>query len=223
MYLTGLRQICFRNRTSKFETSFSPNCRILRQMENREELKQLVARILAGETGEFRTIIERYQKLVAHVVFKMVTIEADREDICQDVFVKVFEKLGSFKFESKMSTWVATIAYNTSLNHLEKKKVPLLDDLSEQGSLDRQAADCEDPASLLEAGNLSELLNKEIMKLPAQYRTILTLYHMDEMSYREISQITKLPDGTVKSHLFRARKLLKDRLMAKYRQEDLCQ
>jgi len=193
-------------------------------MENREELRQLVARILAGETAEFRTIIERYEKLVAHVVFKMVTVEADREDICQDVFVKVFEKLGTFKFESKMSTWVATIAYNTSLNHLEKKKVPLLDDISDQeGSMERIAADTEDPEALLEAGLLTELLKKEITKLPAQYRAILTLYHLDEMSYKEISQITKLPDGTVKSHLFRARKLLKDRLMAKYRQEDLCQ
>jgi len=193
-------------------------------MENREELRQLVARILAGETREFKAIIERYQKLVAHIVFKMVTVEADREDICQDVFVKVFEKLDSFKFESKMSTWIATIAYNTSLNHLEKKKVPLLDDISEQeGSMERVAADSDDPETLMEAGNLSELLQREIMKLPAQYRTILSLYHLDEMSYKEISAITKLPDGTVKSHLFRARKLLKNRLMAKYRQEDLCQ
>ena len=193
-------------------------------MEQREESRQLVARILAGHTEEFETVIELYKKLVAHIVFKMVTIEADREDICQEVFVKVFQKLGSFKFESKLSTWIATIAYNTSLNYLEKKRVPLVDDLMpEENGLERLAVDTFSPEDCADRRNLSEVLIEEIDKLPVQYGTILVLYHLEEMPYREISEITGLPDGTVKSHLFRARKLLKDRLLAKYKMEDLCQ
>jgi RNA polymerase sigma-70 factor (ECF subfamily) len=66
-------------------------------------------------------------------------------------------------------------------------------------------------------------LQVEIDKLPIQYRTILTLYHLDEMKYQEISQILELPEGTVKNYLFRARNLLKQRLMAKYKPEDLLQ
>lgn len=192
-------------------------------MEHREESRELVTRILAGNTDEFQTVIERYQKLVAHIVFKMVTIGADREDICQDVFVKVYQKLGSFKFESKLSTWIATIAYNTSLNYLEKKKVPLVDDLMpEENGLERLPTDLISPEDTTDNRNISEVLIEEIDQLPVQYGTILVLYHLEEMPYKEISNITGMPDGTVKSHLFRARKLLKDRLLAKYRQEDLC-
>jgi RNA polymerase sigma-70 factor (ECF subfamily) len=192
-------------------------------MEHREESRQLVTRILEGNTDEFQTVIERYKKLVAHIVFKMVTIEADREDICQDVFVKVFQKLGSFKFESKLSTWIATIAYNTSLNYLEKKRVPLVDDLMpEENGLERIPTELVSPEDTTDNRNISEVLIEEIDQLPVQYGTILVLYHLEEMPYKEISKITGMPDGTVKSHLFRARKLLKDRLLAKYKQEDLC-
>ncbi|UCD65087.1 MAG: sigma-70 family RNA polymerase sigma factor [Candidatus Zixiibacteriota bacterium] len=192
-------------------------------MAGSEEFRELVARIVAGNTGEFREIVEKHQKLVAHIVFRMVTSEADREDICQEVFVKVFRNLASFKFDCKLSTWIATIAYNTSLNHLDKKKLPLYDDLAfEDASLEDRPADIEMPDSECEAKDISAILRKEINGLPPRYRTILALYHLDEMSYREIGQITKLSDGTVKSHLFRARKLLRERLTAKYRQEDLC-
>lgn len=192
-------------------------------MEERQESKQLVASIIAGQTDQFQTLIERYQKLVAHIVFRMVSGEADREDICQEVFVKVYQNLGSFKFGSKLSTWIATIAYNTSLNYLEKKKVPLYDDLGpEESGLDRLPSDGKAPDEVFESKDISEILRKEIQSLPAQYRTILALYHLEEMSYKEISSITRLPDGTVKSHLFRARKLLKERLMTKYSQEDFC-
>ncbi len=184
----------------------------------------MVAQILSGRTDEFETLIERYKKLVAHIVFKMVTIEADREDVCQEVFVKVYQKLGSFKFESKLSTWIATIAYNTSLNYLEKKRVPLVDDLMpEENGLERLAAEDFSPEDDTDRRNLSEVLIEEIDKLPVQYGTILVLYHLEEMPYRDIAEITGMPDGTVKSHLFRARKLLKDRLLAKYKMEDLCQ
>ncbi len=193
-------------------------------MDEHEESRQLVAGILAGETDRFQVIIERHQKLVAHIVFRMVKNQVDREDLCQDVFVKVYQNLASFKFGSKLSTWIATIAYNTSVNYLEKKKMPLYDDIAgDDNPMERVASDDSSPQDDAEAAVLGEIIRSEIAGLPAQYRTILALYHLEDLSYREISDITRLPDGTVKSHLFRARKLLKDKLMAKYSQEDLCQ
>lgn len=193
-------------------------------MEQQEESRQLIARILAGNTDEFEAVVEKYKKLVAHIIFKMVPIEADREDVCQDVFVKVYQKLGSFKFESKLSTWIGAIAYNTSLNFVEKKRVLLADDLSpEENALERVAAEAVSPEDMIDNLNISEVLIREIDQLPVQYGVILALYYLEEMPYRDIAKITGTPDGTVKSHLFRARKLLKDRLLAKYAQEDLCQ
>ena len=77
------------------------------------------------------------------------------------------------------------------------------------------------PDGFVQEQDLTFRLQNEITKLPVQFKTILTLYHLEEMSYAEIAKITGLPDGTVKSYLFRARKLLKEKLIAKYQQEEL--
>jgi RNA polymerase sigma factor (sigma-70 family) len=185
--------------------------------------KLLVKKTLAGNRKAFESIIQQHQRLVSHIVFRMVPNQPDREDICQDVFVKVYQHLGSFQFESKLSTWIAKIAYNTCLNYLEKKKVLLFDDISgDDRSLESLPGNALAPDRLAEEKQTSSLLRKEIRKLPVHYKTIITLYHLDHMSYNEISEAMDLPGGTVKSHLFRARRLLKERLMSKYQPEDLC-
>ena len=94
------------------------------------DTKRLIDKILAGDNNAFKSLIEEYQRLVSHIVFRMINREADREDICQDIFIKVFQNLAEFKFESKLSTWIAKIAYNRCINFLEKKRIPLLDDFS---------------------------------------------------------------------------------------------
>jgi len=154
----------------------------------------------------------------------MISKEANREDICQDVFIQVFQNLGNFKFESKLSTWIARIAYNRCINYLEKKKTPLFDDLSPaEESIETQSGNSFAPDTFTEHQDRSSRLQVEIDKLPVQFRTILTLFHLDEMKYHEIAEILELPEGTVKSYLFRARKLLKQRLTAKYKPEELLQ
>lgn len=186
------------------------------------EPEELVKKIVAGDAEAFRNLIAAYQRLVSHIVFRMVNNEADREDLCQEVFVKVYQNLSSFHFESRVSTWIAKIAYNTSINYLKKKKVPLYDDLtheSEPQENNLSANEATDSVAL--ASDLNSRLQNEIETLPVRYRTILTLYHLEEMSYAEISKILEMPTGTVKSYLFRARKILKERLGAKYHVEEL--
>ncbi len=182
----------------------------------------LVKQILAGDQQTFRIFIETYQRLVAHIVFRMIPTTADREDLCQDIFLKAYQHLASFQFESKLSTWLGRIAYNTCINFLEKKRVQLWGDLSEENdSLDQFTGTEIAPDTFTEKSDISNRLLQEIEKLPLPYRTILTLYHLEEMSYLEIGEIMQLPEGTVKSYLFRARKKLKDILMAEYQQEAL--
>ena len=94
--------------------------------------KLLVDRILAGDQSAFKTLINQYQRLVTHFVFRMIPSAADREDICQEVFMKAYQHLERFRFDSSLSTWIGRIAYNTCLNFLEKKKLPLYDDLSDE-------------------------------------------------------------------------------------------
>jgi RNA polymerase sigma-70 factor (ECF subfamily) len=201
-----------------------------------EQEKQLVERIVSGDLGAFQQFIEEYQRLVTHMVFRMVLNEADREEICQDVFLKIYQNLKNFQFQSKLSTWISKISYNTCINYLKKKKALLYDDfaLHENGSFDSSPENKQNGSLSLKgelplpdeaaiSSEISEMLYRELNQLPVHYRTIITLYHLDDLNYEEISEITGLPMGTVKSHLFRARKLLKDKLLQKYEKQELVQ
>ena len=184
--------------------------------------KALAAKILAGDRGAFRTLVERYQRLVSHIVFRMIPNDTDREDVCQEVFIKVYENLSGFRFESKISTWIAKIAYNTSVSYLEKMKTHLYDSISSENEPLLELSDNNIlPDEYAEARDLSLRLAREIDRLPVLCGTILSLYHLEGMSYNEIRQIMQLPEGTVKSYLFRARKLLKKRLSISYQREEL--
>jgi len=186
------------------------------------ETKELVKKVQLGDQQSFKLLIEQYQKLAFSIVYRMVLNETDREDLCQDIFVKVYKNLSSFTFSAKLSTWIARIAVNTCINHLKKKKVPLFGDFaSENETLEESILETTNPADFTESRDLSNRLQQEIDHLKPQYRTILTLYHLEDMSYAEIGGVLNLPDGTVKSYLFRARKLLKERLIDKYEQEEL--
>lgn len=186
------------------------------------ENENLVKQILDGNELAFERLIRNFQRLVSHIVFRMVSNQSDREDICQDVFIKVYKNLSGFRFDSKLSTWIARIAYNRCINFLEKKKVALYDDLSpDDKQYDAAASESDRPDQISQQSDLKALLFKEIDTLPIQYRTIITLYHLDEMSYHEIAGIMGLPEGTVKSYLFRARKQLREKLESKYQREDM--
>jgi len=87
----------------------------------------LVSRVISGDKQAFRLLIKQHERLVAHMVGRLVDRDEDREELCQDVFLKVYEKISEFNFQSKLSTWIATIAYRMGINHLRKKKIALSD------------------------------------------------------------------------------------------------
>ncbi|OJV22559.1 MAG: RNA polymerase subunit sigma-24 [Dyadobacter sp. 50-39] len=184
----------------------------------------LVERVLHGNTRAFGAIIKRTEGLITQIVFRMIADKEQRADVAQDIYLKVFQKLASFRFESKLSTWIARIAYNTCINQLDKNKtaglttyydVPAESEDDHFSTLD-QIADLADPESDLFQTELTALLQSEIERLPAVYKLLITLYHQQELSYGEIGQIVALPEGTIKSYLFRARKMLKERLQIIY-------
>jgi RNA polymerase sigma-70 factor (ECF subfamily) len=193
--------------------------------------QQLVKQVLGGNTASFGQLVRRTEDLVTQLVFKMVRHPADRPDVAQEVYLKVFKNLAGFKFQAKFSTWVGQIAYNTCLHYLEKKQLVLVDlaeptpdDASEEGRRPPPtlvAGPDYDPETALFDQDLAGILNTAIEQLPPLYRTLISLYHQQELSYEEIAQITSLPDGTVKNYLFRARQQLKQRLLATYKRDDL--
>ena len=191
--------------------------------------KHLVDRVLRGDTRAFGIIIKNTENLVAQIVFKFVPVAEDRKDLAQDIYMKAFHNLAGFKFQSKLSTWIAQIAYNSCLSWIEKIKFVLPGNLHEDEEM-YETTDARvyhhldisrhSENNLLQK-ELSVILRKEIEGLPTIYQTLITLFHHESMSYAELSQITGMPEGTVKSSLFRARKMLKENLLSKYQKEAL--
>ena len=194
--------------------------------------RHLVERVLGGDTNAFGIIVKNTENLVAKIVFDTITNDGDRKDIAQDIYLKAYQKLPSFKFQSKLSTWIGQISYNTCIDYLRKKKLVLAENTLEEsesgtdndmldminntkGNFDGSAD------TFVIKKNVAEIVKAGIEKLPMIYKTLVTLYHNEELSYEEIGTITGLPEGTVKSYLFRARKELKNHLLLQYKKEDL--
>lgn len=172
---------------------------------------ELVSRIARGDKQAFRLLIKQNERLVAHMVARLIDRDEDREELCQDVFLRVYEKIKEFNFQSKLSTWIATIAYRSGINHLRKKKIQL-SDIPEEESFTSHFISSDNPHESLEDNETEVMTLKLIEQLPPHYKTILTLYHVDHMTYGEIGEVTGMPEGTVKNYLFRARHLLKEKV-----------
>ena len=170
---------------------------------------ELICQVLNGNRNAFTFLVNRYQRLVVHVVGRIIQRQDELEDVCQEVFLKVYQNLGNYRNECKLSTWIATVAYNSAINYLRKFKKFDAVDLDDSAAL-RNLADYK--AESYEKTDLHRYIREQIELLPVQYRTVLTLYHLEEFSYQEIEQITGMPEGTVKSYLFRAKALLKEKL-----------
>ena len=172
--------------------------------------KEVVTRILNGDMRAFELLVKQYEKLVFYVTFRLVKEQQAAEDICQEVFIKIYNSLVRFNFQSKLSTWIARIAYLTAINYTRKyyreKSFEYPDDLENYHFTN------DTPEHLLTKKDTANYVELLILQLPERYRTVLTLYHLNEFSGPEIEQITGMPEGTVKNYIFRARKLLKEKL-----------
>jgi RNA polymerase sigma factor (sigma-70 family) len=199
-------------------TQFFDNRKLMNQPE--EETSLLISQVQAGDRLAFNAFIKKYQRLVAAIVFRMVYNAADREELSQEVFLKIFANINEFQGAAKISSWIGRITSNTCINYLRKKRLPLFDDIAGPGqTLENVAGNIPTPEYLHEQVNSNLNLQREIDRLPAHYRLILTLFHFSEMNYDEIGQALKIPAGTVKSHLFRARQKLRERLLPAVQEE----
>ncbi len=178
----------------------------------------LVSAVLKGDHRAFYHLVQQHQRLVGHMVSRIVNRTEDCEDISQEVFLRVYQRLPTFRFQSKLSTWIATLAYRTALNYLKKEEKRTTEPLDH---VREYALDVPDAAEQLDKKATHTFVHEQIAQLPVHYRTVLTLFHLEEMSLSEIQEITDMPLGTVKNYLFRARKLLKDRLQARFINEEL--
>ena len=177
-----------------------------------EEDRALVAAVLGNAPGAFERLVRQYQGLCWHIVQRMVRNPEDARDLCQETFLRVHQCLHQYRGERALSGWIGQVAYSMAKRHLERKRVPIAESPADGPSLAESVADDFDLEASVAGAEIDEHLHAAIEALPPLQRTLLTLYHLEELPIGEISRITELPENTIKSHLFRSRKLLRDLL-----------
>ena len=176
---------------------------------NRVDDHILVRQSLQGDRKAFEEIVERYYKPIYNAAYRVVIDPDDAEDITQTVFIKAFEKLHNFNFDHRLFSWLYRIAINESLNVLRQKERFVRYD-EETVRSENKLGESHD------TGDLHRMIDQALQRLKLEYRTVVVLFHFQNLSYSEMSYILDIPEKTIKSRLFTARNLLKETLLKKH-------
>ena len=171
----------------------------------------LIKQTLSGDAHAFDKLIKYYKKRIQNMGMGFFKNETDTDDFMQEVFVKVYTHLARFKGESAFSTWLTRIAYNTAFNIIKRRK--------EDSALDDETALCYPGLSPEEQQIRAitvEAVREAVRELPEKYSICLELYFFYDLSYEEIGVMTGFPLNTLKSHIFRAKKILREKLRGYY-------
>jgi RNA polymerase sigma-70 factor (ECF subfamily) len=166
----------------------------------------VVAQIVSGQKELFRILVKRHEQAVYGMGLSFFRNAEDAADFTQDVFLKTFRSLSRFQGRSRFSTWLYRIAYNTAVNGIRRQK--------EYRSLSEEEPIAEDntPEREFLRAAAREVIREALEELPERYRICVDLFFFYDQSYQEIEVITGFPVNTVKSHVFRAKKLLREKL-----------
>lgn len=175
-----------------------------------------------GDTDAYEVLVERHQKKMLNIAYRMMGDYDEACDVTQEAFLSAYRNIKKFKAEAKFSTWLYRIVVNYSKNRLKQlrniaqREVVSVDDLGEiktEGALCQFSPNDANPGAQMEQREREAQVQKCITSLDEEYREILVLRDIQGLSYEEIKDILKIPDGTVKSRLSRARNSLKDCLV----------
>jgi RNA polymerase sigma-70 factor (ECF subfamily) len=172
--------------------------------------KDLFAKVAADDDQAFALFVERYKGRLYNFIVRIISEKETAEDILQDTFLRVYNQRKNYSPDFALSTWVYTIALNLVRSELRKRKLRKylsLDFLKEES--DVELPDTTNP----EPGQLKPLLDKAIAALPEEYRTAFILCDIDRLPYNQIAEIMRVPVGTVKSRINRARSMLREKLL----------
>ncbi len=172
------------------------------------EDRDLVRDVLGGKTDAFGVLVERYQKVIFNMAYRMTRDYDEAEDITQVAFIRAYENLGRYKADHKFFSWLYRIAVNETLNRIKsKKKMTQLNPtmVSPEKSPDVAVGETE----------LGEKVQDALMDLEPGYRALIVLRHLRSCSYKEIGDALDLPEKRVKSRLFSARQMLRTALVSR--------
>lgn len=177
----------------------------------------LVAKCQKGDKQAFELLIKKYQRRIFHLIYRITQDPAVVEPIAQEVFLKAYRSISSFRGSSRFYTWLYRIAVNTSLSHIKKESVvenrerTIEYDLH-ASTLQSDSMKTDDPEEVLMRKEFFKHLLNSLRHLPEELRTAVVLREFSGMNYEEISEIMEIPLGTVRSRIFRARARLREML-----------
>ena len=183
--------------------------------------QELVAAAQKGSEKAYRELLERYQRPVFSLIYRMLRDREQSEDLAQETFVRVFNNIDRYDPAYKFSSWIFKIATNLTIDHIRKKEVPTVSidgsryavtaDEIEASTITVESGD-ENPEELLVARELGNQIEEAIGTLREEYRTAILLRHVEGYEYQDIADIMGVPLGTVKTFIHRARNELRGKL-----------
>jgi RNA polymerase sigma-70 factor, ECF subfamily len=168
---------------------------------------ELIARCQQGDETAFRELVDRYKSLVFGLVARSVRDRSRAEDLAQEVFLKIHRGLPYFRGDARLSTWIYRIVINLCAEERQPREVPF-----DSGDPDRPAREPGGDDHAYRDLELRDRLDKAIRRLPPNYRVLVTGHYLQGRKYEELAEALDLPMGTVKTHLHRARRLLREML-----------
>ena len=181
--------------------------------------KEVISRILLGESALFALLVERYQNYVFTLVLRFTDSREDAEEISQDIFVKSYRSLADFRGESKFSTWLYTIVRTSCITFLRKKKPDTTSIDNERTFMQLENQESGFKANTIEQKSRHAMVNEAIRLLSPDDAQVITLFYQAEQSLEEIGRIIGMDPNTVKVKLHRARHRLKDKMEKYFSQE----
>ena len=175
---------------------------------------ELVRAVLDGDATAYKGLVERYQGRIYNVIYGMVRNREDARDLTQDAFVKAYKNLSRFRFGSSFYTWICRIGMNVAIDHLRKQKVRKAQEFDDgvatkgQGGVISIGHMRGDPSRELSRKRIHARILEELDKLPELQRQVIVLREVEGLAYKEIAEVMDIPEGTVMSRLYYARKKL---------------
>lgn len=172
--------------------------------------QELVARAKAGDMEAFSVLVERCQSVVYNLSYRFMRDASLAEDMAQEAFLKAFRLLNGFRGECSFSTWMYRVTCSVCLTELNKRKKRDEVELLPEHGQEPPREDAVDRA------DLPELIRRSVNKLPDHYATVITMYYLNESPYEEIASAMKVPMGTLKTWMHRARQQLREIVEREY-------
>ena len=170
----------------------------------------IVSQVVAGQKDLFRLLVRQHEKAVYGMGLNFFRNPEDASDFTQEVFLKAYRSLSGFEGRSRFSTWLYKIAYNTAINEVNRRKE--YHSLAEEDNADLLVSSGDTPERAALRNAAKEAVRSAIKELPERFRVCVDLFFFYDRSFKEIEAITGIPVNTIKSHVFRAKILLREKL-----------